>query len=139
MQIIAGVAVAKLSGWAPRDVPALTAGWLAGSWATLLQATGVPLWAGAALAVAVPGLAIVQSRRRNSFAPPRLCEDALVVVALVAVCAAAAPGLTDGWQAAVNLKFGATTQAAASAPTWALTVSFAAAAAGAGYGAWSRR
>ena len=136
---MAGVAVARLSGWGTRDVPALAAGWLAGSWAALLQTAGLPLWAGAALAIAVPGLAIAQSRRRDSFAPPRLCEDALGVVALVAVCAAAAPGLTDGWRAAVNLKFGGATQAAASVPMWAVAVSLAAAAAGAGYGAWSRR
>ena len=137
--VIAVVAVARLAGRARLDLLALLAGWLAGAWASLLQTAGVPLWAGAALAVALSGVAVVQSRRRDSFAPARLCEDALVVVALVGVCAAAAPGLVEGWRAAVNLKFGGATQAAASVPAWAVAVSLTAAAAGAGYGAWSRR
>jgi hypothetical protein len=137
--VIALVAVARLAGWTRLDLPALMAGWLTGGWAVLLQTAGVPLWAGVALAAALSGVAVVQSMRRESFAPARLCEDALVVVALVGVCAAAAPGLAEGWRAAVNLKFGGATQAAASVPAWAVAVSLTAAAAGAGYGAWSRR
>jgi hypothetical protein len=137
--LIAVVAVARLTGWARQDVVALTAGWAAASWAMALHSEGVPLWGGALLAGAVPAFAIVQSVRRPSFAPARLCEDALVVVAFVAVCAAAAPGLADGWRAAVNLKFGEASQAAAMVPIWAIAVSLTAAGAGAAYGAWSRR
>jgi len=137
--LIACVAVARLTGWARQDVVALTTGWAAASWATVLHSEGVPLWAGALLAGAVPAFTIAQSVRRPSFAPARLCEDALVVVAFVAVCAAAAPGLADGWRAAVNLKFGGASQTAAMVPIWAIAVSLAAAGAGAAYAAWSRR
>ena len=37
---------------------------------TVLQTAGVPLWAGAAVAAALPGVAVVQSMPRDSFAPP---------------------------------------------------------------------
>ena len=137
--VVAVAAVGHLTGWSRGSLVSLAAGWLAASWATLLQAQGMPLWASALVALAIPCVAVWQARRHASFAPARLCEDALVVVAFVAVCAAAVPGLTEGWRAAVNLKFGGATQAAASVPAWALAVSLAAAAAGAGYGAWSRR
>ena len=137
--VVAVVAVARLTGWSPRDLVALTAGWGAASWTVVLHTQGVPVWIAAAMAVAVPVFAAVQRVRRASFAPARLCEDALVVVAFVAVCAAAAPGLADGWRAAVNLKFGGAAQPAAAVPIWAIAASMAAAGAGAVYGAWSRR
>lgn len=137
--LIAGVAVAGLTGRARRDVVALTTGWAAASWAVVLHSEGVPIWAGALVAGAVPAFAFAQSVRQPSFAPARLCEDALVVVAFVAVCAAAAPGLADGWRAAVNLKFGGASETAAMVPIWAIAASLAAAGAGALYGAWSRR
>jgi hypothetical protein len=138
--VAAAVAVAHLTAWSRGSLVPLAAGWLAASWAILLQAhQGLPLWAGAMVALAIPCVAVWQARRHASFAPARLCEDALVLMALVAVCAAAAPGLVEGWRAAVNLKFGGATQAAAAVPTWALAVSLAGVGAGAGYGAWSRR
>lgn len=136
--VAAAAAVATLTRRMPTEVLGLLAGWLAASWAVLLRSEGLPLWAAAPLALAVPCVAAVQSRR-SSFAPPRLCEDALVIVALVAVGAAAAPGLAEGWRAAVNLKFDGAEQTAAAVPAWAVAVSVGAMAAGAGYAAWSRR
>ena len=135
---LTALAVARLAGWHSTLAFGLATGVLAGSWAVLLEAQGAPTWAAVLAALAALTVAVVQSRR-PSFAPPRLCEDALVVVAIVGVCAAAGPGLTDGWRAAVNLKFGGATQAASAVPAWAIAVTLAAAAAGAGYGAWSRR
>lgn len=136
--VAAAAAVGALTGRMRIEILGILAGWLAASWALVLRAEGLPLWAAAVLALAIPCLAALGSRR-SSFAPPRLCEDALALVVLLGVCAAAAPGLSEGWRAAVNLKFGGVAPTAAAVPGWAVAVSLTALAAGAGYSAWSRR
>jgi hypothetical protein len=134
------LAVGRLAGWGRSDVLAAAAGWLAAVWATLLSVEGVPLWGAALLALALPCAGAACVRRDQAFAPPRLLEDALVVVALVSVCAAAAPGLVEGWHAAVNLKMvGTPTEQASMVPAWAVAISLAAIACGAGIGVWSKR
>lgn len=134
------LAVGALAGWTRRWVLPAAAGWLAAVWATLLRTEGLPLWVAAPVVLALPCVSIVCVRRDGAFAPSQLMDEALVVVAIVSLCAAAAPGLVEGWQAAVNLKMvGSPVEQASVVPVWAVTVSLAAVACGAGIGVWSRR
>jgi len=134
------LAVGTLAGRGRVEVLAVAAGWLAAVWATILNLEGVPLWAAALVALALPCVSVARIRRDAAFAPPRLLEDALLVVTLVSVCAAAAPGLVDGWHGAVNLKMvGTPTEQTSMVPAWAVAISVAALTCGAGVGMWSRR
>lgn len=115
------------------------AGWLAGTWLALLQAQGLPLGGAAAVAV-IPLSSAWLRRTRAEFAPQIVREESLLFIVVLALVAAAAPTVVDGWHAAGNLKVqGPDTARAAAIPAWALAVASAALAGGGLYSIWSRR
>lgn len=139
--VTALLALGHLGGWKHINLLAVAAGWLAGTWMTVLHEQGAPLVAAGAIAVTLPWLGGWLARRSPAFAPPRLMQEALIIVAVVAICAAAAPGLVEGWQVATQLKAsaGPPPEEIVAVPTWALTASVLATLTGVGFGARSRR
>jgi hypothetical protein len=116
----------------------MAAGALAGLWSTLLQRQGVPLPAAIAAAAALPALAAWLACHRPRFAPPPIRDEALLVTFVVAMAVAVAPGVLDGWNAALALNVSA--EAAPSAvPGWTLGLGCASLVLGALYSTWSRR
>jgi hypothetical protein len=116
-------AVAALELLRPRTglLAAACGGAAAGISVSLFQLEGVVLPLAlllAALPMAVSAVLVDLSPR---FAPPRLRDEALLIVLLLAVLVAAAPGVTGGWQSATMLNLGEK-QARMAVPGWALAV-----------------
>lgn len=126
-----------------RPYAAVMAGLLAGIWTAVLESQGLPLLAAIPVAALLPIASAWLRARRPAFAPPALVEEALSLLALVSIAAAALPGMADGWQAAVNLSArGGPSANAASAPglpVWTLAVASAALVSGGLFSIWSRR
>jgi hypothetical protein len=143
VSLLAAVAAAWHLVRAPRSPLTLAwAGILAGVWAGLLRAQQCPLGLAIAIAVMPPVVSWWLARRRPHFAPPRLREEALLCLIVVGVVAAAAPGLTDGWHAAVDLSLqssGAGEAARISTPAWAAASTVVALVSGGLFSLWSRR
>lgn len=116
----------------------LTAGLLAGVWSALLQAQSLPPVAAVVFAAGVPAASAWCAARRPEFAPPVLRDEALLVTAIVALAVAVAPGVADGWRAAVQLNV-RIDGPQADVPVWALVVGLTAMGSGALFSAWSRR
>jgi hypothetical protein len=129
---------------APRlPFAAVMAGLLAGFWTAVLNQQGLPLLTAIPAAAVVPVVSGYLQARRPSFAPPALREEALLVLAVVAIAGAALPGVTDGWHAAVNLSVQggqpSTASAAITVPAWTLTAASLALVSGGLFSLWSRR
>ena len=122
---------------------AIMGGLLAGVWTAVLDAQGLPLVAAIPIAALLPTASAWLRARRAVFAPPALVEEALLLLAVVGILAAALPGIADGWHAAVNLSVrsgqsaNGTTDAAM--PMWTLAVASAALLSGGFFSIWSRR
>ena len=94
------------------------------------------------VAIAAPTLALaVFFAGRPDFAPPALREEALLVVLLLGLGIAIAPGVAAGWQSAavLNLQPEQEQVASQAVPAWALLVTGGAAALGGLYTVWIRR
>jgi hypothetical protein len=137
------VAVWQIVRLPRRPYAAIMAGLLAGIWTTVLESQGLPLLVAIPVAALVPITSAWLRVRRPDFAPPALVEEALVLLAVVGIAAAALPGIADGWHAAVNLSVpgGSSANAAAAPemPAWTLAVASAALALGGLFSIWSRR
>ena len=127
----------------PRRLPyaAATAGLLAGIWSAVLQWQGLPAAGAIGAAATVPIASAYLSTRRPAFAPAALREEALLFLVLLGVVAAAAPGIAEGWRAALtlNVQSEAGTPAPAAMPPWTLFAASAALVSGALFSLWSRR
>jgi hypothetical protein len=77
--------------------------------------------------------------RRPDFAPPRLRDDALILLITFGAATAIAPGVLEGWRAAVNLSVQSAPAAPMPLPAWTLAVGGSALALGGLYSLWSRR
>jgi hypothetical protein len=124
----------------PRAVGAapLLAGGLGGAWGIMLAAQDVA----PALAIPVAALwptAAMWCARRPAFAPERLRNDALLVLVVFGAITAVAPGVQEGWRAAVNLSVQSAPAAPMPLPAWTLAVAGSALAFGGLYSLWSRR
>lgn len=75
-----------------------------GLWSVVLEAQGLPLAPALALGLLCPLVTAVCASRRPEFAPPDLREEALVLVALLGLCTAAAKPIVTGWRSAAALK-----------------------------------
>jgi len=126
-----------------RPYAAGMAGLLGGIWTAALAGQGVPPLAAIAVAVLLPASSAFLRARSAAFAPPELVEEALVVLGVVGITAAALPGIAEGWRAAVNLSVQggqSTTVAPETAlPVWTLAVASAALISGGLFSLWSRR
>jgi len=136
--VVAGAAVTILLRRRFAPVAPLLGGGLAGLWGTMLAAQDVPLALAIPIAAAWPIAAALYARRAD-FAPPRLRDDALVVLTVLGTATALVPGVTDGWRAAVNLSVQSPAAAALPLPAWTLGVGASALVLGALYSLWSRR
>ena len=116
----------------------LLAGALGGSWGIMLAAQDV------APALAIPVAAIwpaaaMWCARHPAFAPGRMRDDALLVLIVFGAVTAVAPGVQEGWHAAVNLSVQSAPAAPMPLPAWTLAVGGSALALGGLYSLWSRR
>lgn len=121
-------------------VPAVVlAGCLAGIWASLLEARGVPIVLALGLSAGVPAASGWMARTRDEFAPSALREDALLAIGGLGLVVAMGPNILAGWQSAgsMNLDPGGGRQAAIEA--WLMVAIGTAAVAGGVHALWSRR
>jgi hypothetical protein len=142
--IAAGLtAVSQIVRAPQRPYAATMAGLLAGIWTAVLAAQGLPLLAAIAIAGLVPAMSALLRARRPVFAPAALVDEALIVLALVGLTAAALPGIAEGWHAAVNLSVRGGQAANASPdttmPMWTIAVASTALISGGLFSLWSRR
>ncbi len=137
--LTAGAAVGRLTGPARVTLPALAGGVLGGSWSALLTIEGVPAWSALPAALALVALTVTLTTRRPAFAPARLQEDGLAFIAALGVCAAALPGVSEGWRAATTLNLEGPAPATEAVPAWAIAVGASSVALGALSSLWSRR
>ena len=142
------LAAALMAVWqlvrAPRRAySALVAGLLGGIWTMALTGQGLPPLAAIPAAAAVPVASAFLRHRSAAFAPPALVEEALIVLTVIGIAAAALPGIADGWRAAVNLSLQGAPSADAvrevTIPLWTLAVASTALLAGGLFSVWSRR
>ena len=136
--LVAGGAVTMLLRQRVVVVAPLFAGSLAGLWGTMLAAQDVPVVLAAPVAAVWPAAALWYARE-PSFAPPRLRDDALVLLTVLGAATAILPGVQEGWRAAVNLSLQSGPAAALPLPAWTLGVGASALALGGLYSLWSRR
>lgn len=138
--ISAGAAVAIL--FRPR-LAILAAAWggaLGGMLTALLEVQGLHPIAAIAATALLALVTIGLSRMRPAFAPDALRDEALLVVSVLGLVVAIAPGVIDGWQAAANLTIeSATPDPVRPIPVWTLALVGAATLLGAMYSLWSRR
>jgi hypothetical protein len=137
-----GVAVLAMAGLARPYLSVLVAaggGMLAGIWMAMLRAEGLSLLPALLTASAPVGLAAILSRWRPQFAPAPLREEALLVVLLLGIMVAAAPGVAAGWQSAVTLNLEQKEVASQVVPRWTLLLTVGAATLGGLYTIWMRR
>jgi hypothetical protein len=136
------VAVAQLVRPPRQPYPAAMSGLLAGVWTGTLGYQGLPSVAAILLAAALPLASARLRARRPGFAPPLLRQEALLFMVVVGIAAAAAPGITDGWHAAVNLSVQggqAPDATTVPMPVWTLVTASAALLSGGLFSVWSRR
>lgn len=118
---VTGAAVAL---WKPRWAWAAVGcgGVMAAVWAAVLTAQGLPMPVAyvpvVALAAASAGLAM----RRPGFAPPRLRDEALVLVAALALMLAASPAIVAGWDSAAALRAAPLGRPAFDSAAWAFVL-----------------
>lgn len=124
-------------GWAA--LVAAGGGVLAGIWVSMLRVEGLPLHVAAVVAATPPALAAFFSRRTPGFAPAALREEALLVMLVLGIGVATAPGVAAGWQSAVTLNFQQKDVASQAVPAWTLLLTLGAATVGGLYTAWMRR
>jgi hypothetical protein len=137
--VLAGLVAVLGLAW-PRHwiLTSLVAGLLAGIWSALIQAQGLPGWAALPLAALAPALAAWLGATRPAFAPPVLRDEGMFAVFILACAIAIAPGVQEGWRAALNLTV--ESRAAGTAlPLWTLMLSASALVLGGAYSLWSRR
>jgi hypothetical protein len=132
--------VASLALARPRWAAAAAActGAVAGLWAGVLQLQGLGV-VPAAFAAAVPPLvSALLAARDGRFAPPRLREEALVLVAVLGLLVALVPDIVAGWHSAAafgSMPAGDRNGGAA----WMLALVLVCSAGGALYAWWRRR
>jgi hypothetical protein len=129
-------------GTASTLVASITAGLIAAVWASLMQGLGVPMSVSLLLAPVVPAVSALLAARSQAFAPDRIRDEALLLLAALGAVLAVAPGLVAGWQSAGALNLegkGAADVAARSLPGWTILMTLAAASLGGAYSLWTRR
>jgi len=122
-----------------RLVAAAFGGALAGMLAALVEMYGISPTVSPLAAIALVAVSIWLARRRPSFAPELLRDEAMLMIGLVGMGVAILPGVLDGWQAATNLAAATDRVATSSLPMWTLLLLVTTSSCGAFYSLWSRR
>jgi len=113
------------------------AGCLAGTWAGLIEAAGVPLW-GALPVALTPALVCARLRwLRADFASTQVRQEALALIALLALVTASAPSVSAGWESAGVLNTGGS--GLAFPGVWVAGTVLGSFASGAAFAAWKRK
>ena len=82
------------------------AGCLAGTWAGLIEAAGIPLWVAVPIA-ATPALVCMRLLWLwGDFAPAQIRQEALALITLLALATASMPAVSSGWNSARTLNAG---------------------------------
>jgi hypothetical protein len=136
--LVAGAAVTLLLRPRFLFLAPLLSGALAGMFGTMLAVQGAPMLLAVPAAAVWPAAAAWYSRQ-PAFAPPRLRDDALVILTVLGTATAIVPGVLDGWRAAVNLSLQSPPAAALPLPAWTLGIGVSALLLGGLYSLWSRR
>lgn len=143
-----GASVAVLAVWQLlRGLPSYAllfwSGVCAGWAAALLASMGLPWWLAVPLCLIVTSAATWLNTRRSDFAPTIIKKQALLGLAWLAPCVAAAPGVISGWQSAqrlnVELNVELTAATARAIPAWCWQLTIAALLLGVVRGLWGRR
>ena len=113
-------------------------GSLAGVWSGVLAAQGMTWWVAVPLAIA-PLAVTVLAQRGPEFAPPDVRDEALVIIAALALGVAMLPGVLDGWGTAQSLTIQPVDMPGQVIPAWTLGMAGASLGLGAGYSLWNRR
>lgn len=130
------VALVRPSSW---TVVAACGGALAGIWVSMLEVIGLPLPAAVTVAAVPVVVAAYLTRTKPDFAPVALREEALLVVLVLGIVVAIAPGIVAGWQSAAILNLQQQEVASQAVPAWTLLLTLGAAATGGLYTVWMRR
>jgi hypothetical protein len=127
--------------WKPQwpMIALVWSGALAAVWTNVLHALAWPAVPAHALALALPMLAMALAVRRAAFAPARLRDEALVIVAAFALAVAAAPAVETGFRSAVMLKAVPLGAQSSAGTSWALVLAAGCAVLGGFYSLWKRR
>lgn len=138
---VALMAAACLADSRVKPLAAVMAGLLAGTWASLLVETGLPLIA--ALSVTI-GPAVVSAwftASRREFAPAAIRDEALAILGVGGVLVAIAPDVLAGWRSAavLNIEPGAGARGVGAVHEWVWAVTGLAAVAGGAHAVRRRR
>jgi len=110
---------------------------LGGLWVSVLRSEGLPAWV-AVLAAFVPLAAAARCARQPSFAPQGLREEALVIVAVLAVAVAVGAEALEGWSAATALRAAPIEDLETAGAPWTGLVAVTSMALGAVFAFWRR-
>lgn len=114
-------------------------GVIAAVWASVLAAQGLPLLVAYGLVAVVAAASAGFAARRPSFAPTALREEALVLVAALAVLVAVSPAIGAGWTSAAALHGSTLESPAVGSAAWAFVLAAGAMICGAIHALWRRR
>ena len=114
------------------------AGALAGLWALLLQAIGLPGFLAVPGAAFAPIVSAYLSMRISRFAPDLLREEAMLAVLILALVVGMAPTVSQGWQSALALNMTEKGGASTPVPLWMLSLVGASMTLGGLYSLWRR-
>jgi hypothetical protein len=108
---------------------------LGGLWVCVLRSEGLPPWA-AVLAAFVPLAVAAWSARRPTFAAAGLREEALVLVAVLAIVVAVGAEALEGWRAATALRAAPIEEIEIAAAPWTSVVAAVSIGLGAVFALW---
>jgi len=113
-------------------------GGLAGLLSSLLQSEGIDIIPAVLACATLLAVAAAYGMSRQGFAPAAIRDDALILVAALALLLALAPGLAAGWRSAVALNVGERGGSARPVPVWVLVIGGASLGLGSAYSVWRR-
>lgn len=135
--LVAALALWRRSG-AIVALCGVASGALAGVWCGLLAVEGVPLVGPVVASVAMVAASALLARQTPDFVSPRTLDEALVLLCVLALLAAALPGLLAGWESARILNT-ASRGVSVLPAGWVLVLALAALFSGALHTVWRRR
>ena len=139
--LVFGIAVWRLTkpGRVAGLASSAAAGLMAAIWASLFQRSGVLTAATVPVVLAVVAVSAWMSARDPKFAPPRIHDEALMLLVLLGAVLAVAPGVAAGWQSALALNLEGKGADAFAVPGWTILVMLASVSLGGAYALWTRR
>jgi hypothetical protein len=113
-------------------------GILASLLGSLLQFEGVGVFPAMLSPAALLVVSVGFGMCRPKFAPAAIRDDALILIAVLGLLLAVAPGLAEGWRSAVTLNVGERGASSQAVPVWVLVMGGASLGLGGAYSVWRR-